>query len=699
MRKIIGEYVLGDMLARYETDETGKTGLLLIPAALAEKKTGEKVSAVDSLVQLKLAGDTYNGAYAQGQTLREGGSVKALHFKEQTSSFEETTGTLHIRTVLHDDRGYGAVHHLKWKEGTPYVRMCTTFCNESEAAVKLEMLGSFSLQGISPWPEGDCHEQIMVHRILGRWSEEGRLDSRTMEELQLETSWTREAVRCERFGSIGSMPVNRYFPFLALEDTTNHVFWGAQLECPSSWQMEIYRIDDNIAMDGGLADREFGHWMKEIGPGESFDSPEAIVTVCQTPELDVMTKRLTDAAKEALPSLPESERELPVIFNEYCTTWGNPSHENITKILEAIKGKGFSYFVIDCGWYKQDGIPWDVGMGDYRVSSTLFPEGLEKTVAAIKEAGMKPGIWFEIENVGPAAEIYQSEAHFLKRDGAVLTTNRRRFWDMSDAWVQNYLDEKVIGMLNHYGFSYMKVDYNDEIGIGVDGCESLGEGLRRNMEQTYRYFEKAAEQVPGLILENCASGGHRLEPGFMKRCSMASFSDAHECEEIPIIAANLHRVILPQQSQIWAVIRETDSLKRIAYSVISTFLGRMCISGDVLNLSKEQWRIIDEGIRFYKKIAPVIAEGQSYHYGSEIKSMHHPSGWQALLRAGETAAYVTIHTFDGELPQEIRVPLPVGSAYRVAEVFSDTQEDVQIKNGALCYRPRENRKAVACRLE
>jgi alpha-galactosidase len=50
------------------------------------------------------------------------------------------------------------------------------------------------------------------------------------------------------------------------------------------------------------------------------------------------------------------------------------------------------------------------------------------------------------------------------------------------------------------------------------------------------------------VIENCASGGHRLEPSFMGLTSMASFSDAHETRDIPVIAANLHRLIQPRQS-------------------------------------------------------------------------------------------------------------------------------------------------------
>ena len=165
------------------------------------------------------------------------------------------------------------------------------------------------------------------------------------------------------------------------------MFWGAHLESPSSWQMEIYRMDDNIAVDGGLADREFGHWLKRIAPGEAFASPQAIVTVCQTEELDVMAKRLTDAGEEVLASLPELEKELPIIFNEYCTTWGDPSHENILQILDAIKDKGFSYFVIDCGWYKQEGDVWELSMGDYQVSPSCSRRAWKRPWRPSKERG------------------------------------------------------------------------------------------------------------------------------------------------------------------------------------------------------------------------------------------------------------------------------------------------------------------------
>lgn len=698
--EVLQEYKLGDMVARYLIDRNSmQVGFQLLPENVSQEHIVTDNCFMESLIQYKLTGDIYNEAYAGGCSMRNSESVRKLRFSEQT---DETTGEqIRVNTIMMDEDGHRLIHHLVWLKNMPYVRISCTFENQSKRDCCLEMFESFSLGGLSPYMQGDGNGTLWLHRVRSVWSQEGRHETIPVEDLQLEPAWDPHAVRCERFGQAGSMPVNRFFPFAAIEDRKNHVFWGAQIAHPASWQMEVYRKDNGLALSGGLADRELGHWMKNVEPGKNFTTPEAIVSTAHTDSFDIFTGRLTTAGLvEGFLKAPESEQDLPIVFNEYCTTWGNPSHENICEIVDAIKGKGFKYFVIDCGWYKENGIPWDIGMGDYEVSKELFPGGMEKTVQVIKDAGMVPGIWFEIENVGSASRAYHLTEHLLHKDNAVLTTYFRRFWDMQDPWVDKYLTDKVIGTLKKYGFGYMKIDYNETIGIGCDGAESPGEALRENMEATVSFIEKVKEEVPGIVLENCASGGHRLEPKLMSVMSMASFSDAHECEEIPIIAANLHWVIHPAQSQIWAVIRQDDSLKRIAYSISNTFLGRMCISGDVTQLAPEKWNLIKQGISFYGKIKDIIKEGQSYRYGPKIKSARHPEGWQALLRVGKNKqAYVVIHVFGGELPEVIEIELPEGIPDHIRQIYAHQEMEVSIKDRKLYYRPSENKSAVTLWLE
>lgn len=697
MVTLLNQYQLGDMQIYYYLDsENRNVECMLLPCGTEPISWEKKNQNIDSLVQVKVVGDTYQGGYAGGNTMRQSESTTNFQYDTQTVT-EEAAGKT-ICTRLKDGRGLEVMHYFVWKKNAESIESYVTIQNHLNEKVTLESLSSFSLGGISPLLEGDGCNQIKVHRMRSVWSMEGRLDTQYLEDLQLEPSWAGHAVRAERFGQAGSMAVNRFFPYLVIEDEKNEVFWGAQLAHNASWQMEIYRKDDGVAISGGLADREFGHWMKDLGTGELFETPHAIVSVCKGGGVDRISQCMTLALQSVVEQGPESEQHLPIIFNEYCTTWGCPSHENISQILSAIKGKGFEYFVIDCGWYKENGIPWDIAMGDYEVSKELFPEGLDKTVSAIREMGMKPGIWFEIENVGKAAKAYQLEEHLLQRDGHTLTTTMRRFWDMRDPWVMNYLTDKVIGTLQKYQFEYMKIDYNDTTGIGCDGAESLGEGLRQNMAAAMNFIHKVKREVPGIILENCASGGHRLEPLMMSESSMASFSDAHECEEIPIIAANLHRVILPRQSQIWAVIRKEDSLKRIAYSVANTFLGRMCISGDVLELTDKQWDVLDRGIDFYKKIAPIIKDGYTYRYGNEIRSYRHPEGWQGIVRVGKQGdAFLVLHVFHGVVEKNlnIRIPLPPDTSYEIESMYSDDDAMVQLENNSISYQPVEDMKAIA----
>ncbi len=100
--------------------------------------------------------------------------------------------------------------------------------------------------------------------------------------------------------------------------------------------MEAYRFDDCAAISGGLADREFGHWMKTIPPGASFEGPPATVAVTQG-DIDDLCQKLTAMQQRAADRQPAIEAGLPIIFNEWCTTWGTPTHANLMAIADRLK--------------------------------------------------------------------------------------------------------------------------------------------------------------------------------------------------------------------------------------------------------------------------------------------------------------------------------------------------------------------------
>ena len=413
--------------------------------------------------------------------------------------------------------------------------------------------------------------------------------------------------------------------------------------------------------------------------------------------LDIQRMYLLDVQKKTA---------LPALFNEYCTTWGEPSEQKIDDILKVINGNDFEYLVIDAGWYADSVKGWQDNMGDWVVANDLFPNGLKTVVKKINKAGMKAGIWFELEVVGKDADVVNDTAHLLTRDGKVIISGTRRFWDMRSDWVENYLTGKVIDFLNDNGFEYIKIDYNDTIGIGCDGAESYGEGLRQSVEATKKFYRKIKECVPGIAIEVCSSGGHRLEPGFMQLADYLSFSDAHEEKEIPVIALDLQRLILPSKSQIWAVLRKTDPLKRIAYSVCAGMYGVLCISGDVFDLSDEQWSLAREGVDFYKKSSGIIARGVTKRFGPFQTSNRALKDYQASVRYGlDGNALVIVHSFEACMsenkicsnPREICIPIE--GDFAIADKYEAGDHKITLKDGKLYFTFEEDFDAVAVILQ
>lgn len=675
MREILNRYTLGGLTAVYRR-EGDIVELLLVPAG-SEGGIARADCAAEPLIQAKLTEDDAPAFFSGGRTMRNSPTVKAMRYAGQTAQVFDDK--IVIVTKLTDPRGLAYTHRLTLYADNPAAEVVTSVENTGSEAHTLEMLSSFTLGSLSPFSEGLAPETLKIHRLRSTWSAEGRLVTEAAEDLQLEPSWKCYSANSVRFGSVGSFPVRGFVPFCAVEDTAHGVTWAAATTQGSSWQMELYRQDFGLSLSGGLADREFGAWCKTLAPGACFTAPKAVLTAVRG-GADTAALALAENTRRTIePLLPASEKTLPVLFNEFCSTWGKPTEETVLRHIRALKGKNLGYYVIDAGWYDDFAFEMASRLGKWELSRKAFPQGLKYVVDTIHDAGMKAGIWFEFEVAGrDEPDCFNKTEWLLTRGGIPITAGDRRFWDMRKPEVQEYLARKVIDFLRENDLDYMKVDYNETIGLGCDGAESLGEGLYEQILASQQFFTRIRRELPDLVLELCASGGHRLCHSFLELACMASFSDAHECDEIPIIAANMHRMILPRQSQIWAVVKAGQPLQKLYYQICSGLLGRLCFSGEPDALSAAQWTVMDEGTAFYAKAAPIIDRGVSTRYGSEIISYRAPKGWQAVVRRGETQTLVVVHTF-GAAPEA--VTLPVGgkiAAQLMRDSLTVTHPDGQL---------------------
>lgn len=687
-------------VARRESVPGDAVHLRGLPASMRRSMLGGR-RRIEAVAPLKLAEDRGPGGWCAGSTLRGSPEQHLLRFVDQQVTRSRLGAS--VETVMARDSGVRVVHRLEWHRGEQGLRSWTRLENGSDAAVSVEMLASFCLGGITPFAADEATGRLFLHRYRSNWSNEGRPVVDSLETLSMERSWAGIGTRTERIGSIGSLPVNGWFPHVAVEDRGAGVTWAVQLCHNGSWQIELQRCDDTVSLSGGQADKLYGHWSKTLQPGAAYEGPEARLTVVAGNAEDAAT-RLVAMQEADFRSQPRVERALPVVFNEWCTSWGNPTQVNLEKLADRLKGSGVRYLVIDAGWTGRPdggtGGGGQAGNGDWLVDRKKFPRGLRAAADAIRARGLIPGLWFEFEVTTEGAKVYNETGHLLRLDGRPVTQGGRRFWDLRDPWVVNYLTRKVIRRLKEGNFGYLKVDYNDTIGYGCDGAESPGEGLRAHLEAVRAFFKRIRSALPDLVIENCASGGHRLEPSMQALCAMGSFSDAHESVEIPIIAAQLQRQILPAQSQIWCTLRSMDDARRLIYSLAACFLGRMVLSGDVHDLDPVQWALVQRGIELYQRCTALIRDGHSRLYREMGRSHRHPEGWQAVVRYGKSAktALVVIHRFGGTLAAPIRVPLD-GQGWSIEESFDEGTCESAIRKGQLKVEQLENFAAVVLRLK
>lgn len=611
----------------------------------------------ENMIQYHTTSESMSSCYFTGDSMMEAGDARALRFVSQIQK-----GTV-VETVMEPpDGSIRAVQTLTMFPGEPYFRICTRLENRGEKPVTVDLLDSFVLGMLSPFAPDDGPDRYRLHRYTAWWGAEGRHVASSIESLGLERAWVPFVGRAERFGQRSSLTVKHYFPTVGFEDLRAGVVWAVQLEALGPWQLELSRRGDFLNLSGGLPDGEFAGWERTIAPGESFSGLPAVLTVVRG-SMQTALNRLTRYPVRNHIGYAPSEETLPVIFNEYCTTWCEPEEERLLKLADLLKGHGIGYFVMDDGWYRSPGADGS-SKGDWLVSPERFPHGMRHYCDEIRRRGMVPGIWFEFEQCSRTGSRLGREhpEYALRLHGTPYTTEGD-IWplDFRKEEVQAVMWGKVADFLRGNGIGYVKIDYNYAV-IGADTEHgSAVAGLQEQLEAVEAFFMELKRKVPGLVLEVCASGGHRLSTRWMMTGDMASFSDNHEDVSIPLTAAGTALQIPLRSNQVWAVLHEWDDERRLRYSLTAGFLGRLCLSGGFEKMDGGQLALAFEAVNFARTLTPLLLEGKTQveqHLTSE--SWNHPCGYQLFRRTGTEEEYLVLHTF-ADAPNEVEVPITAGA--------------------------------------
>lgn len=217
--------------------------------------------------------------------------------------------------------------------------------------------------------------------------------------------------------------------------------------------------------------------------------------------------------------------------------WGGLPTAEMVRRLTALKARGLTFedVWIDAGWYgaskKCDDAysgDWGAWTGDWKVNSRIHPDGLASVRDAARAIGAGIMLWIEPERVvGSSA--------FAREHGDLLLTapgmgNNRLLYYGNESG-RAHVRDTILALAERLDFSCYRQDFN----MGVtsyfaanDAKDRRGITEIRHVLGLYRLWDELLERRPGLLIDNCASGGRRLDLETLRR-SVFFFRSDYQC--------------------------------------------------------------------------------------------------------------------------------------------------------------------------
>jgi len=280
-----------------------------------------------------------------------------------------------------------------------------------------------------------------------------------------------------------------------------------------------------MSMDIGMLTLP-GEALWVLMPGESVTSPAVHFALFRGSDDEIVQATHAYVRHTILPPLPAGVPVMEIEANHRGYLCDRESEEGIIADIDVAKQAGCEMYVVDAGWYGWGEVNrWPDVVGDWQAGPWL-KNGLEPISRHAHDNGMRFGLWAEIEACGKLSKLHRDHPNWsITRFGE--TFNNGRALDLAQPEVENFCFSEICRMVEQYSLDMYRIDHNHNIGLGgTRDCEGYTENTCwRYYEAFKRVFSKLRAKYPGLVLQNCASGGGRLDWGTMSLFHNAELSD------------------------------------------------------------------------------------------------------------------------------------------------------------------------------
>ena len=222
-------------------------------------------------------------------------------------------------------------------------------------------------------------------------------------------------------------------------------------------------------------------------------------------------------------------------------TAGPASTRTSDEILEILSSyddsvyENVDYFWMDAGWYEYDE-SWSDGVGNWTYDTSRYDNGIRELADYGKEKGVGQVLWYEPERILKDTVFYNKG---MENEGWLIDNG-------SDTWCFNLANDDAREWFTEYLSSSMKENgvtfYRQDQNFGLDSYFEAGDsayyggrtGFCENhyISGEYEFLDELTKAIPGLAIDNCASGGRRLDLEMARR-SIPIWRSDYNCDPHP----------------------------------------------------------------------------------------------------------------------------------------------------------------------
>ncbi len=193
-------------------------------------------------------------------------------------------------------------------------------------------------------------------------------------------------------------------------------------------------------------------------------------------------------------------------------------------------------FWMDAGWYSYNE-GWYDGVGNWTVDAARYDKGIKELSDYAAKKGLKHTLWYEPERVFPGTQFHtigsENEGWLISADG-----EDNLMWNLANEEAFKYYCDYLLKSMKENGVTIYRQDFNfaplkywqKADAEYYDGRTGICEN--HYVTNLYKFLDYLTENIDGLIIDNCASGGKRLDLEMTYR-SIAFWRSDYNCAYHP----------------------------------------------------------------------------------------------------------------------------------------------------------------------